>query len=1510
MPRHPESAEAPATLGWVQWEAGRPDEAAATLETALESHPDHATLHWYLGHMRSRAGRHAEAELLLRRALELAPDLDEAMVTLAWVLADSGRLDEALEMSHAAAERGRLPHRLAQLGHLLTEKGEIEPGLTLLRHAFATAPDDRNTRRRLATALFRNGRADQAWPLIKQGLALAPDDRTLHLAHAAMLREIGSTTQARLATASIVERWPGWAEGWLLLGQIDRDRGLMEEALHAFTRAQDLDPSLIPAVVARAQVLLHFGRAVDAAWLMECVLDQAPGHSAARRQYAWALIGQRRSREARSHLHALLRHARHNVELWIPLSVALHQMGRLGAARLAARRARRLAPAHGDLLRHAATLTLEAGDLTEARELCGALLHLAPEHGPVRIMASFIQQALGDLEEAERHAEKAVLLTPTDAEAWRCLGQLRHCQNRLADAEEALHHAHRLAPARSDVLGQLAWVLAADDRLPEARMATMKACELAPDLPERWLEHADILGLAGRHAEALRILDTTPALVPLPPSAQALAARLLFARGLREPASGSCWEAAARHVAALLYRDRGHHEAALVAVRLHAAGHAATGDLLRLIPAGNRRRVYLEVLEWLSAFGNAEEVARVTAAARAAFPQDTEIAIACLYLRAMAGADDAEESAWELRQWGLDHGAVHGRNACRPMPASTPGRRLRVAYLASHYHHALLNGILAAHDPETVALHLYTDDAPGLPADLRQRIALHPLSGTDLAASCAANGIEVVVDTVGLHAFHGQAPVLRALRRRIAPLQCGWFGGWGTGAGLYDLLIADATAIPDSSRDLYGEAVLRLEGGQWSWTPPASAPAVGPLPAAGRGGVTFGCAVRGFRLNRRCLERWADLLAAVPGSRLVLLGRHGRDWEFRPRFAALLAERGLDPERVGYHLHRPYGDHLRIFRQIDIALDSFPANGGLCLPDALWMGVPVVTLAGGGENRGGLAERQGASILESAGCSGWIARDPDQYVRIATDLAADLDGLAEIRRTLRDRLRASPLLDPHRIASQLEAAWTRMRDGMREVAAAGDLKSRCRAIARRDVADWLACGRKLSMPGPATPDVPPDISVVLVLHNQAGLSLQTLTALADQRGITFETIIVDNASQDETADLLSRIHGATILRNEDNAGFLLAANQGAARARGRHLLFLNNDALPHRDALATALRRLDGDPAIGVVGGRILHVDGALQEAGCIAFSDGSTAGYGRGETPDRPEFRFVRDADFVSGAFLLIPRPLWLALDGFDTGLAPAYYEDADLCFRVRRAGFRVVYDPAVLLTHVEGGSAIGADAAAGMMRTNRRPFLVRHADELRRRPAPAASHPLRDRWASVPAPRVLVLDNMVPHQTSGAGNPRARLLLQSLHGCHVTFFPLWGGDESWDEVYATLPDNVEVMLGEHAGTLESFLERRRDLYDILLVSRPPNMALVADIMRRRSGLFAGMRLVYDAEALFALRDIGAAAVGAGRCPAPRRSGCSRRNWTSPPRPTAFWRFRNAKPASSPGAGRGPSMS
>ncbi|CCG41159.1 glycosyltransferase [Magnetospirillum molischianum] len=1130
-------------------------------------------------------------------------------------------------------------------------------------------------------------------------------------------------------------------------------------------------------------------------------------------------------------------------------------MGRWTTARLAARRARRLAPTDCDALRHSAALELDAGNLPVAAELCHTLLHLAPALPAAHVMASFAHQASNQMAAAERHAEQAVALAPNDAESWRCLGHVRHRQNRLAEAEDALHHAHALAPRRSDVLGQLAWVLVMDDRLPEALIALRKACDLTPERGECWLEQAELLALAGRHQDAIAAALKAVGSGPLRYAADALLARIHLWQGLAAPDDRDhAWRNAADRAGRLLYRDSQHPEAAHVAVRLAAAAYPPAADLVRLLPADLHRRVLRECLEWLAGFGNVQETLRITQAARTAFPQESEMEIACLYLDAMAGPLPPTATARQLRQWGLEHGVAWGALPPRPRPAPTPGQRLNVAYLASHYHHALLTGVLATHDPAVVTLHLYTDDVEALPPDLRSRVLVHPLAGVDLAASCAANDIDVVVDTVGLHPFHGQAEVLRFLRRRLAPLQCGWFGSWGPSGGLFDMLITDSVALPPALAEHHDEDCLTLSGGQWCWTPPAVAPAIGPSPAVETGIVTFGCPVRGFRLSRICLETWADLLASVAESRLMLLGRHAHDGEFRAEVSALLHERGIAPERVIYRFQQPYADYLHSFAAIDIALDSFPANGGLCLADALWMGVPVVTLAGSGL----MAERQGASLLAAAGGADWIATRPADYLAIARTLAADRQGLAEIRRTLRDRLRAAPLLNARRVTAQLEAAWLQARDGLTAITAAPDHKSRCQALARRALAVWLKRDGVLRLPAPDRPD----LSVVIVLYNQAGLSLRALVALADQQQENIETIIVDNASTDETPAMLARVSGAIVLRNDDNVGFLLAANQGAARARGKQILFLNNDAFLHREALATAQRCLESDPSIGVVGGRVVLVDGSLQEAGGIVFNDGSTVGYGRGENPARPEFRFRRDVDYVSGAFLLLPRPLWQALGGFETALAPAYYEDTDLCLRVHRAGFRVVYDPAVILTHVEGGSTLTSDAAAIMIRRNRSAFLARHADFLRSRPSPATARPVRDRWAAVPAPRVLVIDNGVPHTARGAGNPRARLMLSALAGCHVTFFPMWIAESDWTAVYQTLPAEIEVALDQNASTLEDFLDRRQGLYDVLLVSRPPNMAIIEAIRRRRPHLFATMRVVYDAEALFARRDIIQAAV------------------------------------------------
>jgi GT2 family glycosyltransferase/tetratricopeptide (TPR) repeat protein len=278
-------------------------------------------------------------------------------------------------------------------------------------------------------------------------------------------------------------------------------------------------------------------------------------------------------------------------------------------------------------------------------------------------------------------------------------------------------------------------------------------------------------------------------------------------------------------------------------------------------------------------------------------------------------------------------------------------------------------------------------------------------------------------------------------------------------------------------------------------------------------------------------------------------------------------------------------------------------------------------------------------------------------------------------------------------------------------------KDRWRAKAAKAFVAWLQSGLPVRLPvadPTKTPgiSVVPDISVVIVLFNQVGLTLETLAALSAQTGPSFETILVDNGSTDATPELLARVQGAKILRNADNRGFLLAANQGAARARGRHLLFLNSDALVQPGALAAALARIDGDGSIGAVGGKIILTDGRLQEAGNWVDRNGAAQGYGRGDDPDAPAYSIARDVDYCSGAFLLVRQPLWAMLGGFDPIFAPAYYEDTDLCLRVWRAGFRVVYEPLARVIHVEGGSAATEAEPIRLMEKNRSIFIDRHPD------------------------------------------------------------------------------------------------------------------------------------------------------------------------------------------------------
>jgi GT2 family glycosyltransferase len=404
---------------------------------------------------------------------------------------------------------------------------------------------------------------------------------------------------------------------------------------------------------------------------------------------------------------------------------------------------------------------------------------------------------------------------------------------------------------------------------------------------------------------------------------------------------------------------------------------------------------------------------------------------------------------------------------------------------------------------------------------------------------------------------------------------------------------------------------------------------------------------------------------------------------------------------------------------------------------------------------------------------------------------------------------------------------------------------------------FLDAGSSLRLPRAERPEV----TIILVLYNQAPLTFGCLSSIAECLGMSHvgvEIIIVDNASSDSTGTLLSRIEGATVLRNDTNLNFLKAVNEAALHARGKYLLLLNNDAQLLPGSLEAAVDVLGSSPDVGAVGGRLILPDGTLQEAGSIVWSDGSCVGYGRGDYPSAPPYMFRRDVDYSSGAFLLTRTELFTDLGGFDESFVPAYYEETDYCARLWELGFRVVYEPRAVVLHYEFASSETIGGAIQLQQNHRAVFAERHISKLRRHLSPSPSNVLHARTAGIPRKRILIIEDRVPHPWLGAGFPRSRRIVNELaRAALVTFFPSQPVEERLEDVRATLAPEVEVMLGYGMESIEQFLGERRCFYGGILVCRPHNMRLIAEVVRRRPELIEGSTLIYDAEALFAAREI-----------------------------------------------------
>jgi GT2 family glycosyltransferase/glycosyltransferase involved in cell wall biosynthesis len=386
----------------------------------------------------------------------------------------------------------------------------------------------------------------------------------------------------------------------------------------------------------------------------------------------------------------------------------------------------------------------------------------------------------------------------------------------------------------------------------------------------------------------------------------------------------------------------------------------------------------------------------------------------------------------------------------------------------------------------------------------------------------------------------------------------------------------------------------------------------------------------------------------------------------------------------------------------------------------------------------------------------------------------------------------------------------------------------------------------------------PLVSIVIPVHNHVDATVACLQAVhANTDTSNIEVIMVDDASTDGTPALLATVDGLTVVRLERNLGFLEAITAGIEPARGTYVHLLNNDTVVQPGWLEALLEVAEGDEHVGAVGSKLVFPNGRLQEAGSVVWCDGTAWNLGYGLEPDAPAFNVRRAVDYCSAASLLVRRAAFDAVGGFDRRYAPAYYEDTDLCFSLRAAGYPVIYEPASVvvhqgsLSHVKREDTDASVHTKASMDINRYIFGAKWGSELAHHwPSGTAKGFLGGRMER--RPRVLVCDHFVPAHDRDSGGLRMSWILRLLAdlGCQVTFLPASGLRR---EPYTREFQKLGIEVFYNPWTFDHLVADRTGVYDLVILSRPSVGESFYSPARRA---FPAATVVYDTVDLHYVRE------------------------------------------------------
>ncbi len=805
-------------------------------------------------------------------------------------------------------------------------------------------------------------------------------------------QQAGRLQEAEALYRQILATAPNHADALHMLGVLSGQTGKHEAAAGLIERAIQVNPNIPDYHNNLGQILRALGKVEAAVGAYQQALVHNPNHAAACYNLGLAFHAQGKLAEAVTAYRQALVLAPKSAEIYNNLGVALEEQGSLDDAVAAFEQARALKPNLAETHYNLGNAHKAQGKLPEAITAYRQALKLNADFAEAHYNVGSVLKEQGKLTEAIACYQQALTLKPDFVEAHSNVGSILKEQGKLTEAIACYQRALTLKPDFAEAHYNLGNVLRAQARHTEAIAAFQRAVTFKPEFAEAYSNLGDVL----------RAQHQLPAAIAA--CRQALALRPDYAEahnnlGIAFEVQSQLTEAFACYQQALALKPD------------FAEAHNNLGNAL--LRQG-------KLTEAIAAYRQALTL-----------KPDYAQAHSNLLLGLHYGADsEPAQLLAEHQRWANQHaGPLAGT---RRVHANAPGRerRLCIGYLSPDFRtHSVaffVEPLLRAHDRAVFTVICYTNgvlrDAvterlQGL-ADKWRNIA--GLSDAQAAELIREDGVDILVDLAG----HTADNRLLVFARKPAPVQVSYLGYPNTtGLSTMDYRLTDAWADPSGRADrFHTEELVRLQDGFLCYQPPPASPEVTPLPARTAGQVTFASFNNASKVNPEVIALWARILKALPAARLILKARQLGDAMAQQHITERFRQNGVAAARFEFLGKTPsIAEHLAMYKRVDIGLDPFPYNGTTTTCDALWMGVPVITLAGHAH-----AARVGVSLLSSVGHPELIAETPEAYVALAVHWAGDLERLQALRNGLREQMRHSPLTDASGFARRIEAAYRTM----------------------------------------------------------------------------------------------------------------------------------------------------------------------------------------------------------------------------------------------------------------------------------------------------------------------------------------------------------------------------------------------------------------------------------------------------------------------------------------------------